>query len=170
MDDLPHILVRSSVLKRQLSTWGATAQPDGSRPGNTSPDVPGVPSVGPGVRHAECARRARRRGPSGCARGPAHPCTPPGRQASPTACSVRQASPMIWQPKRPPAEAGFSFSPWTNSTASRHNQGSPECVVIADTARPRCMRRYALSCRNSLRVLPRAQSFAVLGTGGGVGR
>jgi hypothetical protein len=41
---------------------------------------------------------------------------------------------MIWQPKRPPAEARFSFSPWTNSTASRHNQGSPECVVIADTA------------------------------------
>ena len=80
------------------------------------------------------ARRARRRGPSGCARGPAHPCTPPGRQASPSACSARQASPMIWQPKRPPAEAGFSFSPWTNSTASRHNQGSPECVVIADTA------------------------------------
>jgi hypothetical protein len=40
MDDLPHILVRSSVLKRQLSTWGATAQPDGSRPGNTSPTYP----------------------------------------------------------------------------------------------------------------------------------
>ena len=80
------------------------------------------------------ARRARRRGPSGCARGPAHPCTPPGRQASPSACSARQASPMIWQPKRPLAEARFSFSPWTNSTASRHNQGSPECVVIADTA------------------------------------
>jgi len=54
MDDLPHILVRSSVLKRQLSTWGATAQPDGSRPGNTSPTYPvcrqsaqvsGMPSV-----------------------------------------------------------------------------------------------------------------------------
>jgi len=53
MDDLPHILVRSSGLKRQLSTWGATAQPDGSRPGNTSPtylvcrqsaEVSGMPS------------------------------------------------------------------------------------------------------------------------------
>jgi hypothetical protein len=42
---------------------------------------------------------------------------------------------MIWQPKRPPAEARFS-SPWTNSTTSRHNQGSPECVAIADTTGP----------------------------------
>jgi len=81
-----------------------------------------------------------RRGPSGCAPGPAHPCMPPGRQASPSACSARQASPMIWQPKRPPAEARFSFSPWTNSTASRHNQGSPECVVITDTSAWGCTR------------------------------
>ena len=42
----------------------------------------------------------------------------------------------------PPAEAGFSFSPWTNSTASRHNQGSPECVVIADTADLGSTHRY----------------------------
>ena len=122
--------------------WGATAQPDGSRPGNASPTYPvcrqsaqvsGMPSCS----QSQTARSV------GLCRGPAHPCMPPGRQDSPSACSARQASPMIWQPKRPPAEARFS-SPWTNSTASRHNQGSPECVVIADAADRGCMRRYML--------------------------
>jgi hypothetical protein len=102
-----------------------------------------VSSVGPGVRHAELLAE-----PDGEARRVVTRTRAslyaPGRQASPSACSARQASPMIWQPKRPPAEARSSFSPWTNSTASRHNQGSPECVVIADTADRGCMRRYML--------------------------
>jgi hypothetical protein len=143
MDDLPHILVRSSVLKRQLSTWGATAQPDGSRPGNTSPTYPVCRQSAQVSGMPSCSQSQTARPVGLCTRTRASLCTPPGRQASPTACSVRQASPMIWEPKRPPAEAGFSFSPWTNSTASRHNQDSPECVVIADTADYGCMGRYS---------------------------
>jgi hypothetical protein len=93
--------------------------------------------------------RVARREPDGEARRVVHedlriPVRPQEAGLTDGLLSVRQASPMIWQPKRPPAEAGFSFSPWTNSAASRHNQGSPECVVIADTADRGWMRRYEL--------------------------
>jgi hypothetical protein len=76
MDDLPHILVRSSVLKRQLSTWGATAQPDGSRPGNTSPTYPVCRQSAQVSGMPSCSQSQTAR-PVGLCTRTAHPCTSP---------------------------------------------------------------------------------------------
>ncbi len=50
------------------------------------------------------------------------------------ACSVRQASPMNWQPKRPSAKARFSWPHWTISIASRHER-SALSVSLSQTGR-----------------------------------